>query len=357
MTVSAAMQSGGRLLLLSVVLSRATLAQEVIPLTALSGYSPNALWVRMFSTHFIPEADRQLALSGNYAIDWNTPFGTVARPGGAFDAIQYDLGDIGIIVTPFHADKLPFFNISYVTPFVTTDIGLVVRTVSELNDRYPELKRRWHDFRQVYLITAGLVDTYQAVMRRPISRLEDFRGRKMSGVGMNLRYFEGLGAVGVPSSVADFYNNMATGLTAGAIVWPEAIMGYRLNEVGPYMIDVRLGSVSSVALSANRRTWDRLPEEVRSALRAASVSYREELARETVRRSVRAMQAFEAQGGKIISLSTEQRRQWAESIPDLAGAWVEAMESKGLPGRRLLRDYMDIMRANDQPIMRHWDRE
>lgn len=346
-----------KLCVLFLVLSSTSLAQEVVRLTAISGYSPNALWVKIFLTEFIPEADRQLAATGKYEIDWNTPFGTVARPGGAFDAVQYGLGDIGIITTPFHADKLPFFNISYVTPFVTTDIGLVVRTVSDLNDRYPVLKQQWQDYDQVYLITAGLVDTYQAVMSEEIVSLEDFRGLKMSGVGMNLRYFEGLGAVGVSSSVADFYTNMATGLTAGAIVWPEAIMGYKLNEVGPYLIDVRLGAVSSVALSANQRTWERLPEEVQQALLESAVVYRDELARETVKRSLQAMEAFEEQGGTVISLSEEQRQKWADSIPALASAWVEGMESRDLPGQQLLRDYMEIMRANDQPIMRRWDRE
>lgn len=346
-----------RCLILTVILGRAAFAAEVVPLTVISGYSPNALWVETFRTRFIPEADRLLAATGNYAIAWNTPFGNVARPGGAFDAVQFGLGDIGIIVTPFHADKLPFFNISYVTPFVTTDIGLVVRTVSELHERYPALKKSWQDYRQVYLVTAGLVDTYQAVLSEPIDSLDDFRGRKMSGVGMNLRYFEGLGAVGVSSSVADFYTNMATGLTAGAIVWPEAVMSYRLNEVGPYLIDVRLGAVSSVALSANRRSWDALPEEVRNALLAAAVVYRDELALETVRRSTRALQSFQDQGGTVVPLTLEQRRRWAASVPDLAGDWVKTLESRGLPGRQLLRDYMDIMRANDQPILRHWDRE
>ena len=339
------------------VLSSAALAQEIVPLTAISGYSPKALWVETFLTHFIPEANRQLASTGNYEIDWNTPFGNVARPGGAFEAVQYGLGDIGIITTPFHADKIPFFNISYVTPFVTTDIGLVVRTVSELNERYPVLKERWQDYRQVYLITAGLVDTYQAVMSEPVVSLADFRGRKMSGVGMNLRYFEGLGAIGVSGSLADFYTNMATGLTGGAIVWPEAIMSYRLNEVAPYLIDVHFGAVSSVALSANQRTWERLPEEVQTALLAAAVVYRDALARETVKRSARAMQSYRDQGGTIVSLTPEQRQEWAAGIADLAGAWAADLESRGLPGRQLLRDYMDTMRANDQPIMRHWDRE
>lgn len=332
-------------------------AQETVPLTVVSGYPSTALWVETFATAFIPEADRRLAATGNYEIDWNTPFGNVTRPGGAFEAVQYGLGDIGIITTSFHSDKIPFYNLSYVTPFVTTDMGLVVRTVSDLHDAYPELKEWWGDYRQVYLVTAGLVDTYQALMARPIESLQDFRGRKMSGIGMNLLYFEGLGSVAVSSSLADFYSNISTGLTDGAIVWPEAIISFRLYEVGPYLVDARLGAVSSVALSANQRSWSRLPEEVRDALLDAAAVYRDELAAETVRRSDAAMRNFADFGGTVITLTPEQRREWAQSVPDLAGDWVANLEARGLPGRRLLEDYMNVMRANNQPIMRHWDRE
>lgn len=349
--------TSANLCLLLLLFGAGATAQQTIPITAVSGYPPAALWVEMFLTHFIPEADRQLAATRSYEIDWNTPFGSVARPGGAFETVQYGLADIGIITTSFHSDKIPFYNLSYVTPFVTTDMGLVVRTVSELHERYPVLKQLWHDYRQVYLVTAGLVDTYQALMNRPIAALGDFRGLKMSGVGINLRYFEGLGTVAVSSGLADFYNNIATGLTDGVIVWPEAIISFKLYEVGPYLIDVRLGAVSSVAISANERTWDQLPDEVRRALLTAAEVYRDELALETVRRSTRAMESFEALGGSIVSLSDEQRREWAASVPDLAGAWVADIERRGLPGRELLREYMNTMRANDQPIMRHWDRE
>lgn len=38
-------------------------------------------------------------------------------------------------------------------------------------------------------------------------------------------------------------------------------------------------------------------------------------------------------------------------------AWAEDLEDRGLPGGQILKDYMDIMRDNDQPIIRHWDRE
>ena len=343
--------------LIGLLAGTAASAQQILPLTVVSGYPPTALWVETFITQFIPEADRLLAADGRYAIDWNTPLGSLTKPGGAFEAVQYGVADIGIITTSLHPDKIPFYNISYVTPFVTTDMGLVVRTVSQLHDRYPVLKELWSDYRQVYLVAAGLVDTYQALMNRPVNGLDEFRGLRMSGIGMNLRYFEGVGAVGVPSPLVDFYTNLSTGLTDGAIVWPEAIVSYKLYEVGPYLVDARLGAVSSVALSANERTWNRLAGEVRQALLAAAQVYRDALARETVRRSDQAMASFQSLGGTIIPLSDEQRRAWAASVPDLAGTWAADMERRGLPGRELLSAYMETMRGSDQPIMRHWDRE
>jgi hypothetical protein len=62
-------------------------------------------------------------------------------------------------------------------------------------------------------------------------------------------------------------------------------------------------------------------------------------------------------GGEIIQVSPAQRQAWAAGLPNIASAWADELESRGLPGDAILRDYMDTMRANDQPIVRHWDRE
>ena len=333
-------------------------SQEVIGLTVIDAYAPTALWVRVFMDFYMPEVDRRLAESGNYEIDWNRAFGgTVAKTGGVLEALQYGLADIGIITSPFHPDKIPFYNISYVTPLVTADIGLVARTVDALVDRYPALRAEWSDYNQVFLTAAGAIDTYQVLMSEPIASLADFRGKKICGVGLNLRYVQGLGAAAVSSNLGDFYNNIATGLTEGTVAWAESAVAYKLYEVAPYMIDVRLGAVTSKVISMNARTWERLAEEVRDVLAQTAIDYRDELARETDRRAADSRREFVARGGTIVPLTAEQRREWAQSLPNMAQEWAEDLERRGLPGRRLLADYMDIMRANDQPIVRHWDRE
>jgi len=81
------------------------------------------------------------------------------------------------------------------------------------------------------------------------------------------------------------------------------------------------------------------------------------LARETDRRAAESRVRYEEEGGQIIVLNDAQRRTWAMGLPNIAKEWAEDMEERGMPGNDILRDYMDVMRANDQPIMRHWDRE
>lgn len=216
-------------------------------------------------------------------------------------------------------------------------------------ERYPQLAEVWQDYRQVYLTTAGAIDTYQILTSYPVNSLDDFRGRKIAGVGLN--------ASPVTSGISDWYNNLATGLVDGAIGWVEGAIAYRLYEVAPYLVDIRLGAVSTKVINVNARTWARLPAEVKTVLKQAAADYRDELAREVDRRAAKSRVEFVKRGGTIIPLTPAQRREWATGLPNIAREWADDMETRGLPGHALLRDYMDIMRANNQPIVRHWDRE
>lgn len=332
-------------------------ASETIRMIAIDSYSSSALWVKVFIEYFIPEVDKRLAAKGNYNIDWNPAFGgTIAKTKGVLDSLQHDLGDIGIITTPYHADKVPFYNLPYATPLVSNDIGLIARTMSDLADKYSQIKEAWHDYGIHYLTTAGSIDTYDILMTAPLESLDDLRGKKIGGVGSNMLFLKGSGAAGVTSGLSDWYNNMATGLLDGILVWPEAVVAYRLYEVAPYLLDIKFGGATSKAIVMNQRTWNRLPDEVRQVLSETATDYRDELARETDRIAAKSRVDFVAKGGTIIDVTPEQRLSWAKKLPDLAETWVLAMERKGLPGRQILSDYMTTMRENNQTIVRAWDK-
>jgi len=332
-----------------------TIAAESIRLIAVDASSTSALWVKVFVEYFIPEVDRRLAETDNYDIDWNPAFGgTIAKTKGVLDSLQHDLADIGIITTPYHADKVPFYNLPYATPFVSNDVGLIARTMSGLADKYSVIKEAWEDYGIHYLTTAGSIDTYNLIVTDPIEAFDDLRGRKIGGVGSNMLFLKGSGSTGVTSDLIDWYNNMSTGLLDGIIGWSEAVVAYKLYEVAPYILDIQFGGATSKAIVVNQRTWDRLPAEVQQVLHSTAEDYRDELARETDRISARSREEFVNQGGTIIGVTAEQRLEWASKLPDLTEAWVTAMEKKGLPGQAILNDYMQVMRDNHQPIVRQW---
>jgi C4-dicarboxylate-binding protein DctP len=343
---------------LSMLPPSSALAAESIRLIAVDSDSSSSLWVKVFLEHFIPEVDRRLAATDNYEIEWNPAFGgTLAKPRGVLTTLQYDLADIGIVTTPYHPDKLPFYSLPYITPFVSNDIGLIARTMTDLVNKYPQIKDGWSDYNLHYLTSAGSIDTYNIVLTDPVESIADLQGQKIGGVGLALMFLEGSDAVGVGSALPDWYNNMATGLMNGAVVWPEAAAAYRLYEVAPYMLDIQFGGAASKAIAVNLRTWNRLPEEVQIVIQEVANDYRDQLARETDRISSHARKVFNEQGGNTVPVSEDQRQIWASNLPDLAGEWVKTMEQRGLPGGQILADYMQVMRDNDQPIMRQWDQE
>ena len=62
-------------------------------------------------------------------------------------------------------------------------------------------------------------------------------------------------------------------------------------------------------------------------------------------------------GTKVTKATTEQRQAWAKALPPLGKQWAEERNKAGQPGTEILKAWMDEMRAANQPIARHWDRE
>ena len=342
---------------MSALFYSAPLRADTIRLTAVSGYSPVTSWVYMFKTYFIPEVDRRLlAAGGKHKIVWTEGFsGTVVKPRGEFEAIESGIGDIGIVVSAFHVDKVPLYNIAFATPFVSHDLLLVVRTVDALTKQFPEMRQSWEKYNQVFLAATGTVDTYQVVTSKPVRSLDDFKGMKIGGAGPNLLWLEGIGATGVNSTLAEWYNGIKNGIYEGCIVWAEAAGNFKLYEVAPNYLKANLGAVNSFAVTVNKDVWDGLPEEVRKVLQEVATDYRDESARFVMAGAAKGIEKYRANGGTVFELPDSGRAEWAAALPDIAGNWASNMESRGLPGRAILKEYMRIMRANDQPIARQWD--
>lgn len=341
----------------AVLAAQTAVAKETINVTVLSGYPDRTSWVRVFKEFWMPEVNKRLAKTGNYELNYLEAFGTVVKPRGEFEGTQNGLGNIGLVVSVFHADKIPLSSVSYVTPFVSVDLALNPRINDELTFSIPAMLEGWEKFNLEFLGHMATIKTYAVLSKEPITSLNDFDGIKVSGAGLNLRWLEGLGATGVPSALTKFYQDVNSGVTDAMIAWADAVKSFKLCEAAPHFLSADMGAVTALAVVANKPWFERLPDEVKQAMREVTPLYRDELARQTSAGDKTGREACIAQGGTIHELPADQRQAWADTLPNIAKEWAAAANAKGLPGTEVLSAYMDAMRAAEQPIARHWDRK
>lgn len=339
-------------------LSTGALAQQTISLTAVDGYPPRALQVRTFLEYFIPEVDKRLARTGQYKIRWNKAFaGQIVKVRHVLTGMQNGLGDIGVVTSVFHQDKVPMQAIAYVAPFVTSNPVLLSRTVDELSDEFPQMKQAWLKYNQVLLTSFSVIDSYQMFFRDKITKVEDFKGLKIAGAGINMRYLTGTGATPVIGSMVHYYNKFKTGAIDGSMLWTDAAVAFKLVEGAKYMLKADIGTANSKALTMNLDSYKRLPKAVRDVIHEVAYKYRDYTAQQAMNDADKAYANFKKKGGKIIQMSQAARVAWANSMPNIGKDWAAKLDKQGLPGTKLLQAYMTKMRAANQPIIRQWDKE
>lgn len=347
---------GGVVFAAGVGLGSPAVAQEEIDVSIVSGFSPAVAAVRMLKESFMPGVDARLAQTGNYKINWQEAFsGTLAKPAGELEAIETGLADMGVIPTAFHADKLPVYQIGYVTPFTTTDLVLIHEVVDGLVDKYPAFRDTWTDLNQVTLSASGIPDNYILCSAEPINSVADIDGLKVAGAGPNLRWIEPAGATGVTGSLGNFYQLVETGVVDAMLVWGEAVVSLKFYEVCENYFNANLGGVNSYVINANQQAWDRFPDEVKDAMVAAAKQYGVDIGEFAAELGGKARETFVANGGSVVEIDPQERAKWAATLPNLAQEWVDSLEADGVPAGEILTEYMQAMRDADQPIARQWD--
>jgi TRAP-type C4-dicarboxylate transport system substrate-binding protein len=172
-----------------------------------------------------------------------------------------------------------------------------------------------------------------------------------------MRFLDPVGAVGVRGSLADYYNNIKTGVTEGCVMWMEGAASFKLQEVAPYYIRVDFGTAVNKSLTVNKDTWSKLPDEVKKVLQEVAIAYRDRLGDKAAELGDQSLKAYLAGGGKIVEVSAEERAAWARALPNLAQEWVVATEKMGLPGKAFLAAFMDGIRSGGAKPLRDWDKE
>ena len=327
-------------------------AQETIMVNIGSSHPEQNIWVYAMKNTFQPEVDRILADGGEYKVTWNEAYGgTLYKFTDTREAVMDGIVDVGMVGTVWEGANMPLQNVTYFTPFATSDHKMIIEIFDELNRTLPELSDSWAEQNMVPL-SSLITDSYDIYATFPVTGMADLQNRKLNAPGTSANWLQGTGATPVDGALTTYYTNIQTGVTEGTLSFASGILPTRVYEVAPELTRVGIGSMYFGSLAANKDFFDGLPEPVQAAFmeaaQATSIAhgdYVEELAN-------RAIDEMQAAGLTIHELPADQRAAWIEGLPNIVEPWLE---QTGDDGKVVLKAYFDALRARGVEPGRNWD--
>lgn len=335
----------------------APVSADSLNATIVAGHPPVFRWVRMISEVFVPTVQAELQKSGHDITFSEQYGGAVAKVGEELEAVEAGLAEIGTCQALFDPAKLAVQNVTYYTPFVSSDPRKVAGVIDAMHADLPAMTRAYADNGVVYLGAPIVIDDYLLMTNFPVNSLADLDGRKIAAPGAAINWLSGTGAVGVSGNLTTYYNELKTGVYDGVIVFASAALPGKLYEVAPYITRAGLGAQYAGSLCANADWYDDLPDEAKAAFKAgadaAQAWYADQL-------EAAVAVSFEkmAEAGATISDAPEGMRDtWAKGMENAAAKWAAELDAQGRPAREVLTTYMDAMRAAGATPLRNWDKD
>ncbi len=330
---------------------------QTINVTLAAGHPPVFRWVKHASKTFIPTVNKALEGSG-YTINWSEQYGgSLAKVGGVLEAVEEGLAEVGLVSSLFEPAKLSLQTVTYFTPFVNRDSTAVSNLMDELHKTSPELRATWEANGLEYLGAAIGIDDYLIMTNFPVNSIADLKGRKIGAPGPAVNWLKGTGAVGVSGNLTTYYNELKTGVYDGVIVFASAALPGKLYEVAPYITKVGFGAQYAGGLAANKEWYDAQPKVVQDALKAGAEADRIAYHKDLDASVTKFLAIMKSKGATITEVSEEMRKEWVMGMDNVAKGWAAKLDSAGQPGTKVLKTYMDAMRASGAVPLRDWDRE
>jgi TRAP-type C4-dicarboxylate transport system substrate-binding protein len=144
--------------------------------------------------------------------------------------------------------------------------------------------------------------------RRPIRTLADFRGQKIRTFASPLqtRPMEHLGATAVPMALSEVMPALQSGAIDGLLAGIPVLSALRFWDAARYVTQIHPAIVVSTFL-VNKRWFDRLPADVRTAMQEEGARVDRDLFSWTAEAIGRSNAAWTENGGELITLPADQQ--------------------------------------------------
>jgi len=193
------------------------------------------------------------------------PSGAIVPTAQMAQAVGMGTLDMAFSYGGYHAGSLDIANIECGLPMAWGNIDEATRFHQVYG--FADIAREAYAGIGVYWITPVMEVPFLTLTKKPVRTLADLKPMKIRAtvtVASILKPF-GIATVYMPGE--EFYTSLSTGVIDGVIYGSEAAYyGLKLQEVAPYITDMKILNPMTSAIIINKKVWDGMPADLKGIL-------------------------------------------------------------------------------------------
>lgn len=262
----------------------------------------------------------------------------------SLNGVGKGIADIAIDAQMYHIDNIPLNTVMTVT-FITNDPWVSSQAMNELNATDKTVGGEWTK-NNIKLLYTAQVPAFQILSKKPINKMDDWKGVKIRAVGPQAATYSAMGAIPVAFNMPDIADGLSKGTIDAADTFCFDIgIIYKLHESAPYAIVNPMGIGGGQTLIMNLKKYNSLPKDIQKIIDETSQQAYERYVPEAMENENHYMDVFMKEKGKVIFLTPEESKRWIE-VGGPAGEkwWLDQMKSRKVNGEAVLKRYKELVK-------------
>jgi TRAP-type transport system periplasmic protein len=289
------------------------------------------VWIKKY---YIPRMQEQLAKVG-YELDMTYYHaGTLYKSTEQVTACEQGLVDITIGVMSYETGRAPLHEVLDFG-FMGWDANTMNKVWTELNANSPELRAELANFKEIFRFIPQPRWLHHNIKGARVP--EDFKGHKIHASGMGGDVFKAIGAVPIRQNPRDWYTSLDRGLFEGISVAFDMVGMMKLGEVLKYHMTWTGENFGHTPVThlMNRKKFESLPKEVQKVFDDNFAWASDEITKDEVSRVPGYQELSRKKGNEFITLTAEETAKWRAAVKPVHEKWINDMEAKGKPARKV----------------------
>jgi len=326
---------------ISLMVASSIVRAERITLRIATGHPPGVVYAGLMKDYFQPELKSRVESRTDHTINFIEGYsGSIVKVSETLEGVQNGIVDIGGFCYCFEPSNLPLHAFQVMLPFGAMDPTVSLNIARDVYRAVPYLSNVFEEQFNQKLLARIADGGYNLGTSFDWDTVEDLRGIKISGAGLNLNWLRYAGIIPVQGSLPEAYTGIRTHVYEGWIMFPSAWVQLKLYEPAPFYTLIGFGSITWHGLTINLNTWNRLPEEVQEILLEVAADYEERTGSNNLERYADDVATLR-ELITVKEMDPDVRKHWAVSLQDWPKELAAELDAQGLPATEVLETALE----------------